>query len=149
MKLMSIFSVALLLSLSSPAKAVPSYYKEILKNKPAIEQAYAERNKNLGLSPEQFKTALEKYYDYRSEKVKYSEVAQNAAIAGSNSYELHKTESPNAEESLKEYIKLQNLADMELAGVLEIQVANVKRFKEAAAYVEYLHKNSKKKTEPN
>ncbi len=144
MKLVSILSMVVLLSLSYPTQAVPSYYKEILKDKAAIEQAYSERNKNLGLSAEQFRTALEKYYGYRSETERYSEAVQNAAIAGSKSYELHKAKSPKAEESLKEYIKLQNLADMELANTLEIQVANVKTFKEAAAYVEYLHKHSKK-----
>lgn len=145
MKFMSIFAVVTVLSLAFSTEASNSFYKEILDNQSVIEKAYTERNKHLGLSKGEFKKALEKYYDYKSETVLNSEVAQRAAIAGSEALEQRKANSPKANESLKEYVKLQNVANLELANFLDIDVTTLERFQEAAAYVEYLHQSSKKK----
>lgn len=145
MKFMSIIAVFTVLGLAFSSEASNSFYKEILDNQSVIEKAYSERNKHLGLSKGEFKKALEKYYDYNSETVLTSEAAQKAAIAGSEALEQHKANSPKAKDSLKEYVKLQNVANLELANILEIDVSALERFKEAAAYVEYLHQNSKKK----
>ncbi len=144
MKFMSIFAAFTFIGLAFPSEATNSFYKEMLDNKPVIEQVYTERNKHLGLSKAEFKKALEKYYDYISEAVLNSDAAQKAALAASEALAQRKTNSPKANDSLKEYIKLQNIANLEQANILEIDITTLQRFREAAAYVEYLHQDSKK-----
>jgi len=130
--------------MSYTATASSLYYNEVLGNEAAIEKAYSERNKHLGLSKAEFKEALAKYFDYRTVTIFNSGSAQNAAMAAKDALEQRKNNGPTATESVKEYVKAQNIADVELANILAIQISTLKRFEEAAAYVTFLHQDSKK-----
>lgn len=143
MKLLTVIAAATLLGSTFSTIASTPYHQTLLDNEVVIEKVYAERNKYIGLTKHDFKQALSKYYDYQANGVNNSEAAHKASKAANYALEKRKTNSDMAKQALTEYVKLQNVADLELANVLEIQVGTLQRFREAAAYVEYLHKNQK------
>ena len=143
MKLITVITAVTLFGSSFSALASTPYHQKLLTNEVVIEKVYAERNKDIGLTKDAFKQALSRYYDYQADGINNSEAAQRAFKAANDALEKRKTNSDMAKQALTEYVKLQNVADLELANVLEIQVGTLQRFREAAAYVEYLHKNQK------